>query len=101
MISILDGTAKMPEIKPETGTSTELQKSIFNAPPPSKSVAPAAANGSVESPDVAMEEGPEASAKAPQGVKRRRDDDDVENEPDAPMEVEDEDEDDAAMDESD
>ena len=81
----------MPDVKAEPGVSTELQKSIFNAPsqtklpPPPSAGLPKPLNGVVED-----------GAKGVQGVKRRRDDES--DEEDVPM---DEDEEDAAMEESD
>ncbi|TKA73036.1 hypothetical protein B0A49_04605 [Cryomyces minteri] len=98
-IAKLDGTYKMPTIA-AAPVSTELQQSIFNAPPSSKAVAPVAA------PAAPAPEVPnggtvrEDDAKSPQGVKRRREEES--DEEGAPMEEgeEEEDEDDV-MEESD
>jgi len=109
IISRLDGTAKMPEVnkggESGGGASTELQKSIFNAPglvqglpPIPPTITPSASVGEVQ-------------AQATQGTKRRREDEsDAEEDggektsADVAMEVEEDDEDDegeAMMEESD
>ncbi|KAL2355098.1 RNA binding domain protein [Cryomyces antarcticus] len=93
-IAKLDGTYKTPAAA-AAPASTELQQSIFSAPPSSKAVAPVAA------PAASAPEVPnggtvrEDDAKSPQGVKRRREEES--DEEGAPME---EDEDDV-MEESD
>jgi len=96
-IAKLDGTYHMPVVAAGAVTSTELQLSIFNAPPSSASgPAPpsSAAAGSLNPPDTATN-GIQSDAEGLQGVKRRRDDEsDAE---DAPME---EDDSDAPMDAS-
>lgn len=76
----------------EQSTATELQKSVFAAPPASTSTQPTV-TGTLKPPDGSVQDG----AKSPQGLKRPREDEsDAE---DASME-EDDDED-AEMEESD
>lgn len=89
IIARLDGTAKMPEVKGDSGASTELQKSIFNAPSMITSGQPAQALPPVP---------PAPAAETPQGTKRQREDES--DEEGAPME-EDDDEGEAMMEESD
>jgi len=90
IISRLDGTAKMPEAKAESGASTELQKSIFNAP----SMVSSAQVSAQGLPPI-----PPAAVEAPQGTKRRREDEgDADEEGgDAAMEEEEDDEEGEAM----
>ncbi len=90
-IAKLDGTYHMPVVAAGAVTSTELQQSIFNAPPSSASgpaPPPSAAASSLNPPDTATN-GIQNDAEGLQGVKRRRDDEsDAE---DAPMEEDDSD----------
>lgn len=89
---MLDGTAKLPEVmKEQSAVSSELQKSIFGAPPLAGAATQASA-GLPKSPATASEGGEAPS----QGVKRRRDDEDEAD--DVAM---DEDDEGAAMDVSD
>jgi U2 small nuclear ribonucleoprotein B'' len=71
----------MPTTAPETTATTDLQKSIFNAPP-----------GSVPSKPVESSETKLQQPDVPHGTKRPRDDDEDNDEGEAPME-EDEDSD--------
>ena len=78
----------MPVVAAGAVTSTELQQSIFNAPPSSTSAPAPAADTSLKPPDVATN-GVQRDGDGPQGVKRRRDEEsDAE---DAPMEEDDSD----------
>ena len=87
-IAKLDGTYHMPVVAAGAVTSTELQQSIFNAPPSSTSGPPPAAAGSLK-PHGTATNGVQSDAEGAQGVKRRRDDEsDAE---DAPMEEDDSD----------
>ncbi len=87
-IAKLDGTYRMPVVAAGAVTSTELQQSIFNAPPSSLSAPPPSAASSLKPPDTATN-GVKSDMDGPQGVKRRRDDEsDAE---DAPMEEDDSD----------
>lgn len=93
-IAKLDGTYHMPVVAAGAVTSTELQQSIFNAPPSSTSAPPPTAGSSLKPIDP-VANGVPVDGDGPQGVKRRREDDsDAE---DAPME---EDDSDAPMDAS-
>ncbi|KAL8969372.1 MAG: hypothetical protein Q9183_002027 [Haloplaca sp. 2 TL-2023] len=91
-IAKLDGTYRMPSATTNQVTSTELQQSIFNAPPSSVAVgAPSVAPQSKPLNEVA--DGA-ANAKEPHGVKRGRDEESddegvpmEEDESDAPMEA--------------
>ena len=91
-VAKLDGTYKMPSTAAGAVLATELQQSIFNAPP-SLAVGPTGPGASAATlkppSDEAAAKDQEDEAKSPQGVKRRRDDESDEEE--APME-EDEDE---------
>ncbi len=93
MIARLDGTARIPEAKIEAAASSDLQKSIFSAPPPS-GLPQIPSDSTLKPPNGVQENG----AKSPQGVKRPREDDDAEEEDD-PAVVEDSG--DEAMEESD
>ncbi|EON65760.1 hypothetical protein W97_04999 [Coniosporium apollinis CBS 100218] len=120
-IAKLDGTFKIPDVK-TTATSSEVQQSIFNAPPSaaaaSTTTAPATAPAQARSAEAAKPAQANGQAKAgtaappaasaapaaaaadsaaPHGVKRGREDES--DEEGAPMEEEDEDE--AMMEESD
>lgn len=120
-IAKLDGTFKIPDVR-TTATSSEVQQSIFNAPPSaattSTTTAPATAPAQARSAEAAKPAQANGQAKAgtaappatsaapaaaaadsaaPHGVKRGREDESDEEE--APMEEEDEDE--AMMEESD
>lgn len=93
-IAKLDGTYRMPVAPGNEVITTELQQSIFNAPPSSvaaqiPSKAPIAAKASGVGKDITS-----VSEEGPQGVKRRRDDEsDDEGSPmeegdsDAPMDA--------------
>lgn len=87
-IAKLDGTYRMPTVGQGAVTSTELQQSIFNAPPSSLSALPPSAANFQKPPDTAMN-GVKSDGDAPQGVKRRRDDES--DGEDAPMEEDDSD----------
>ncbi|KAI9765824.1 MAG: U2 snRNP complex subunit msl1 [Geoglossum simile] len=89
-IAKLDGTYRMPTIGVPAGAieATELQQSIFNAPPGAAAIsAPPkdTAGMALKPPPVPVVED---GAKSPQGVKRRREEEDVaeSDEDDAPME---------------
>ncbi|KAL8874289.1 MAG: hypothetical protein Q9174_000369 [Haloplaca sp. 1 TL-2023] len=92
-IAKLDGTYRMPSATTNQVTSTELQQSIFNAPPSSGTIgAPSGAPPS--KPLGAMADGAAANGKEPHGVKRGRDEESddegvpmEEDESDAPMEA--------------
>ncbi|KAI9880409.1 MAG: U2 snRNP complex subunit msl1 [Pleopsidium flavum] len=87
-IAKLDGTYRMPAVTAGAVTSTELQQSIFNAPPSSLSAPPPSAVSSLKPPDTATN-GVKSDTDGPQGVKRRRDDES--DGEDAPMEEDDSD----------
>jgi U2 small nuclear ribonucleoprotein B'' len=73
-------------------TSTELQQSIFNAPPSSVSATTAAVTGISATTPIAAETSAEETRtgpEGPQGSKRRREDDSDQEE--APMEEDDDD----------
>ncbi len=78
----------MPVIGVGTVTSTELQHSIFNAPPSSTSVPPADASGSAK-PNESSTNGVQSDGDGAQGTKRRREDESDGD--DAPMEEDDSD----------
>ncbi|KAI9821570.1 MAG: U2 snRNP complex subunit msl1 [Thelocarpon impressellum] len=83
-ISKLDGTFKMPSTQVQV---SELQQSIFNAPPSSTNTGPTQST-SLKPPDGgAAGTSAEEGAKSPQGVKRRRDDES--DDEDAPMDEDD------------
>ena len=87
-IAKLDGAYHMPVVAAGAVTSTELQQSIFNAPPSSTSAPPPTAAGSLKPPDT-VTNGAQSVVEGLQGVKRRREDEsDAE---DAPMEEDDSD----------
>jgi U2 small nuclear ribonucleoprotein B'' len=71
----------MPSTAQETSAATELQKSIFNAPP-----------GSVPSKPVESTEKRATEPEGPHGIKRPRDEEEEDDQGEAPME-EDEDSD--------
>ncbi|KAK2750261.1 U2 snRNP complex subunit msl1 [Onygenales sp. PD_40] len=77
IIAKLRGTYNAPATAPVPGVSTELQKSIFNAPP-------SAVIASTTAPPTAGEMRP--TSEGPQGVKRPREEEESEGE--APMEEE-------------
>ncbi|KAI9671584.1 MAG: U2 snRNP complex subunit msl1 [Caeruleum heppii] len=92
-ISKLDGTYKLPTVAATAGgvASTELQQSIFNAPPSSLPPAPGAPPQTTGLKPPAAAGGADQAAdgsKSPQGVKRRRDDES--DDEDAPMDEDDE-----------
>ena len=87
-IAKLDGTFKMPETGAANVATSEVQQSIFDAPPstaqkPGVAPAPSAANGIPAKPLLAPNGNKEAvDAPSPQGVKRRREEEsDQESEP--------------------
>lgn len=89
----------MPEaVKEQPAVSSDLQKSIFGAPPAAKSALPPASAGLPKLPakPASDDVNSPAGTVAPQGQKRRRDDEDEAD--DVEMEEDDED---AAMDVSD
>ncbi|KAI9865953.1 MAG: U2 snRNP complex subunit msl1 [Trichoglossum hirsutum] len=94
-VAKLDGTYKMPTVSVPAGAveATELQQSIFNAPPGAVAISapPKDTTGMTLKPPnpVAVEEG----ENVPQGVKRRREEEDEpeSDEEDAPMEEDDSD----------
>ncbi|MCJ1478011.1 U2 snRNP complex subunit msl1 [Lambiella insularis] len=92
----LEGVYRPPATAATAVTSTELQQSIFNAPPSSiTAAAPPPASASVPvAPKVTetVADGAKDNGDGPQGVKRRREDESDEEE--APM---DEDDDDVSM----
>ena len=80
----------MPAAAAGAVTSTELQQSIFGAPPSSVSAAVGsnASRANLKPPDTAAtSKGDEDEAKNPQGMKRRREDESDEEE--APMDEDD------------
>lgn len=91
-IAKLDGTFRMPSAAAGAVTSTELQQSIFNAPPSTSTAAPlqAPAPGTLKPPQAAVDHAME-DARSPTtsaaGQKRRRDDDDDEPEEDSEGDV--------------
>jgi U2 small nuclear ribonucleoprotein B'' len=87
IIAKLRGTFEMPVTATEATATTDLQKSIFNAPP-----------GSVPSKPANTTESKPSEPGAPHGVKRPRDEEEEDDQGEAPME-EDEDSD-APMDAS-
>ena len=73
----------MPTAPAATTESTELQKSIFNAPPSSIPAKPVESSGLTSTKDIA--------GQAPQGTKRAREEEGQESEQDdAPMDEDDE-----------
>lgn len=91
IIPKLRGTFEPRDTAQTISEATELQKSIFNAPPSSVPAKPAVTNG-LRSNEAGL-------PQPPQGVKRPRDEEeDAGGESDAPME---EDDDDASMEDSD
>ncbi|KAI9883698.1 MAG: hypothetical protein M1823_004530 [Watsoniomyces obsoletus] len=96
-IAKLDGTYRMPAAAAGEVTATELQQSIFNAPPPSTTtVAPTGSGPTTLKPpgDAGAMDTSDDGGKSPQGVKRRRDEEsedgdvpmDEDDDGDAPME---------------
>ncbi len=81
IIAKLRGTFELPSVATETTTTTDLQKSIFNAPP-----------GSVPSKPVEVPQNKASEPEAPHGTKRPRDEEEEDEQGEAPME-EDEDSD--------
>jgi U2 small nuclear ribonucleoprotein B'' len=69
----------MPTTAPEATATTDLQKSIFNAPP-----------GSVPSKPVESTENKPPESDAPHGTKRPREDEEENDEGGAPMEEDEE-----------
>ncbi|KAL8924660.1 MAG: hypothetical protein Q9208_003975 [Pyrenodesmia sp. 3 TL-2023] len=91
-IAKLDGTYRMPTAASNQTTSTELQQSIFNAPP--SLVATGAPPPSLPKPPVSQANGTNVDGDAPHGVKRGRDEESdgegapmEEDDSDAPMEA--------------
>ncbi|KAI9724333.1 MAG: hypothetical protein M1812_000401 [Candelaria pacifica] len=86
-IAKLDGTFRAP-VPAGAVTATELQQSIFNAPPSAATVLPTSTGG-LKPQDVAVNGAvSEDGANSPQGVKRRREDES--DDEDAPMDEDDE-----------
>ncbi|KAI9809824.1 MAG: hypothetical protein M1825_000257 [Sarcosagium campestre] len=94
-ISKLDGTYNIPAGADAAVAGTDLQQSIFNAPPSAAAALPSAPSTALQPPPTASgTDAMEEDAKSPQGVKRRRDDEsdeeeapmDEDSEGDAPME---------------
>jgi U2 small nuclear ribonucleoprotein B'' len=81
IIAKLRGTFEIPATTSEATATTELQKSIFNAPP-----------GSVPSKPIESTESKATEPEAPHGTKRPREEEEENSEGEAPME-EDEDSD--------
>lgn len=75
MIAKLRGTFEMPSTAAEATATTDLQKSIFNAPP-----------GSVPSKPVGSTEANPPQAEVLHGTKRPREDEEENEEGEAPME---------------
>ncbi|SLM36943.1 rna binding domain-containing protein [Lasallia pustulata] len=90
-IAKLDGTYRLPTAATAAVTSTELQQSIFNAPPSAITPAPSSTTTSVK-PSEAGANGVNPDTEGPRGLKRGREDE--EEEEGAPM---DEDDDDVSM----
>lgn len=90
IIPKLRGTFEPPVTAQTASEATDLQKSIFNAPPSSVPANPTTANG--------LKPNEAGLPPLPQGVKRPREEEDAAEESDAPME---EDDDDAPMEDSD
>ncbi|KAI9664861.1 MAG: U2 snRNP complex subunit msl1 [Bathelium mastoideum] len=96
-IAKLDGTFKMPETGAANVATSEVQQSIFDAPP-SAAQKPAAAattsiapNGIPPKPSLAPNGTKEpVDVPSPQGVKRRREEEEESEESDVPMEEDDE-----------
>ncbi|KAL9020465.1 MAG: hypothetical protein Q9185_002340 [Variospora sp. 1 TL-2023] len=91
-IAKLDGTYRMPIATTNQTTSTELQQSIFNAPP--SSAATGAPPPSLPKPPDAQANGANAAGEEPHGTKRGRDEESddegapmEEDDSDAPMEA--------------
>ena len=86
----LEGVYRPPTVAAPV-TSTELQQSIFNAPPSAAPAAPAVPPAAANVPKAAESEtnGAKSDGNSPQGVKRRREDESDEEE--APMEEDDDD----------
>ena len=99
MIAKLDGTFKMPAAAAGAVTATELQQSIFNAPPSASTASntTGATSGTLKPPtgsvDHAMEDARSPTTSAA-GQKRRRDDEEEEDdsEEDVAMEEDSDDE---------
>ncbi|KAI9848755.1 MAG: U2 snRNP complex subunit msl1 [Sclerophora amabilis] len=101
-VSKLDGTFRMPAAAAGAVTATELQQSIFNAPPSSITAGATTASTTttgtgLKPPEAgaAEKDGAEDGAKSPQGMKRRRDDES--DDEGAPMDEDDEDDEDVQM----
>lgn len=91
-IAKLDGTYRMPTAATNQTTSTELQQSIFNAPP--SSVPTGAPPPSLPKPPDSQANGTKIDGDGPHGIKRGRDDESddegapmEEDDSDAPMEA--------------
>ena len=92
-VAKLDGTYRMPTVTGTEIATTELQQSIFNAPP-SSAIAAAAQSAPATKAPQATTNGVEADTDGPKGVKRVRDDESddegapmEEDDSDAPMEA--------------
>ncbi|OAX78007.1 hypothetical protein ACJ72_07688 [Emergomyces africanus] len=92
IIAKLRGTYSTTATAPAPGVSTELQKSIFNAPPSAIVSAATTASAATRAQPAAPESRP--TSEGPQGVKRPREEEEDEGEGEAPME---EDESDVSM----
>lgn len=91
-IAKLDGTYRMPTAATIPTTSTELQRSIFNAPP--SSIATGAPPPSLPKPPDTQANGADVDGEKSHGVKRTRDEESddegapmEEDDSDAPMEA--------------
>ncbi|KAI4133994.1 MAG: hypothetical protein LQ347_001892 [Umbilicaria vellea] len=90
-IAKLDGTYRLPTAATGAVISTELQQSIFNAPPSAVTAVPSSTTPSVK-PSEAGANGVNTESEGPKGVKRGREDES--DEEGTPM---DEDDDDVSM----
>ena len=89
IISKLRGTFEMPTATTETTATTDLQKSIFNAPPSGIPAKPVETNG--------LKPAETGLPKPPQGVKRPRDEEEEKDEDAEEASMEEDDESDAPM----
>ena len=95
VIAKLDGTFKMPAAAAGAVTSTELQQSIFNAPPSASSNPTGPTTSTLKPPagsvDHAMEDA-RSPTTSTAGQKRRRDEEEDDSEEDVAMEEDSDDE---------
>ena len=89
----MDGTYRIPVASTNETSATELQQSIFNAPPLTTATLPPIPSVPVNAPNTGTN-GTNVDGSGPQGVKRRRDDESddegapmEEDDSDAPMEA--------------